>query len=117
MIVVLEERKVEVGEREGGCSDRSGAEERVGEIGEREMVMGDDSGGLSANKANGKEEESSTTPFPERVWILFPSYIYTHRVSYISSYLYYTQRGTNFESPSRFLLPKLAIRSTNNYDL
>ncbi|GFZ20768.1 protein kinase family protein [Actinidia rufa] len=69
VIVVLEERKVEVGEREGGCSDKSGAEERVGEIGERDMVMGDDSGGLSANKVNGKEEEGSTTPFPERVQV------------------------------------------------
>ncbi|PSR86880.1 Casein kinase 1-like protein [Actinidia chinensis var. chinensis] len=33
------------------------------------MVMGDDSGGLSANKVNGKEEEGSTTPFPERVQV------------------------------------------------
>ena len=31
--------------------------------------MGDDSGGLSANKAAGQEEEGSTAPFPERVSI------------------------------------------------
>ncbi|XP_022753533.1 casein kinase 1-like protein HD16 [Durio zibethinus] len=30
-------------------------------------VMGDESGGLSANKAAGQEEEGSTAPFPERV--------------------------------------------------
>ncbi|XP_031259785.1 casein kinase 1-like protein HD16 [Pistacia vera] len=31
--------------------------------------MGDDSGGLSANKAVGQEEEGSTAPFPERVQV------------------------------------------------
>lgn len=31
--------------------------------------MGDDSGGLSANKAAGQEEEGSTAPFPERVQV------------------------------------------------
>ncbi|GMJ00896.1 Photoregulatory Protein Kinase 1, MUT9P-LIKE-KINASE 4, Arabidopsis EL1-like 2 [Hibiscus trionum] len=31
--------------------------------------MGDDSGGLSANKAAGREEEGSTAPFPERVQV------------------------------------------------
>ncbi|GFZ18229.1 protein kinase family protein [Actinidia rufa] len=69
VIAVLEESKVELGEREGVCLARSGGEGRVGEIVEREIVMGDDSGGLSANKVNGKEEESSTTPFPERVQV------------------------------------------------
>lgn len=34
-------------------------------------VMGDDSGGLSANKAAGQEEEGSTAPFPERVCVFF----------------------------------------------
>ena len=34
-------------------------------------VMGDDSGGLSANKAAGQEEEGSTAPFPERVCLWF----------------------------------------------
>lgn len=37
--------------------------------------MGDDSGGLSANKAVGQEEEGSTAPFPERVCFLFGSVI------------------------------------------
>ncbi|XVE78790.1 hypothetical protein DITRI_Ditri14bG0006300 [Diplodiscus trichospermus] len=32
-------------------------------------VMGDHSGGLSANKAAGQEEEGSTAPFPERVQV------------------------------------------------
>ncbi|KAK8635327.1 hypothetical protein V6N13_004068 [Hibiscus sabdariffa] len=36
---------------------------------EKESVMGDDSGGLSANKAAGREEEGSTAPFPERVQV------------------------------------------------
>ncbi|XP_010044966.2 casein kinase 1-like protein HD16 isoform X1 [Eucalyptus grandis] len=31
--------------------------------------MGDESGGLSANKAGGQEEEGSTAPFPERVQV------------------------------------------------
>ncbi|XP_057955630.1 casein kinase 1-like protein HD16 [Malania oleifera] len=32
-------------------------------------TMGDDSGGLSANKVTGQEEEGSTAPFPERVQV------------------------------------------------
>ncbi|KAF5735728.1 protein kinase 3 [Tripterygium wilfordii] len=32
-------------------------------------VMADDSGGLSANKAGGQEEEGNTTPFPEKVQV------------------------------------------------
>lgn len=32
-------------------------------------AMGDESGGLSANKAGGQEEEGSTAPFPERVQV------------------------------------------------
>lgn len=43
-----------------------GDKEGEGGVGKREM-MGDDSGGLSANKATGQEEEGSTAPFPERV--------------------------------------------------
>lgn len=31
--------------------------------------MGDNSGGLSANKANGQEEEGNTTPFPDKVQV------------------------------------------------
>lgn len=33
----------------------------------REAMVGDNSGGLSANKVTGQEEEGSTSPFPERV--------------------------------------------------
>ncbi|GMI74271.1 Photoregulatory Protein Kinase 1, MUT9P-LIKE-KINASE 4, Arabidopsis EL1-like 2 [Hibiscus trionum] len=36
---------------------------------EEEVVMEDDSGGLSANKAAGREEEGNTAPFPERVQV------------------------------------------------
>lgn len=32
--------------------------------------MGDDSGGLSANRAAGQEEEGNTNPFPEKVIFL-----------------------------------------------
>lgn len=39
---------------------------------QREAMIGDNSGGLSANKATGQEEEGSTSPFPERV-SLYPS--------------------------------------------
>ncbi|KAK8615251.1 hypothetical protein V6N13_069029 [Hibiscus sabdariffa] len=35
----------------------------------KEAGMGDNSGGLSANKAAGQEEEGSTAPFPERVQV------------------------------------------------
>ncbi|KAK8506310.1 hypothetical protein V6N13_016473 [Hibiscus sabdariffa] len=35
----------------------------------KEAEMGDESGGLSANKAAGQEEEGSTAPFPERVQV------------------------------------------------
>ncbi|GKV45944.1 hypothetical protein SLEP1_g52969 [Rubroshorea leprosula] len=35
----------------------------------KKIPMGDDSGGLSANKAGGQEEEGSTAPFPERVQV------------------------------------------------
>ena len=64
--VVSEGKKVEGGEREGGCLPRSGGESGEGVIGGKDR-MGDDSGGLSANKVTGQEEEGSTAPFPERV--------------------------------------------------
>lgn len=48
--------------------------EEGGGGGKRDM-MGDDSGGLSANKATGQEEEGSTAPFPERVSPNFLCYI------------------------------------------
>ncbi|XP_059593315.1 casein kinase 1-like protein HD16 isoform X1 [Vitis vinifera] len=52
-------------EEEGGLL---GDKEGGGGVGKKEM-MGDDSGGLSANKATGQEEEGSTAPFPERVQV------------------------------------------------
>ncbi|RVW48632.1 Casein kinase 1-like protein HD16 [Vitis vinifera] len=56
-------------EEEGGfLGDKEGG----GGVGKKEM-MGDDSGGLSANKATGQEEEGSTAPFPERV---SPNFLY-----------------------------------------
>ena len=46
-------------------SDSEGEREEKEE--ENKAVMADDSGGLSANKAAGQEEEGSTAPFPEKV--------------------------------------------------
>ncbi|KAA8528147.1 hypothetical protein F0562_035602 [Nyssa sinensis] len=67
VIVISEDKKVEEGKKGGFLAkSRSGGEE--GEIGNR-GTMGDDSGGLSANKVTGQEEEGSTTPFPERVQV------------------------------------------------
>lgn len=51
-----------VSEREG---DKEGDKEEEVEL----EAMGDESGGLSANKAGGQEEEGSTAPFPERVCV------------------------------------------------
>lgn len=56
VVVILEDKEVEVGERKG----------REGLIEERER-MGDESGGSSANKVTGKEEEGTTSPFPDKV--------------------------------------------------
>ncbi|KAK6925726.1 Protein kinase domain [Dillenia turbinata] len=52
--------KVEEGGGRGGGGGRK-EEER------EKIIMADDSGGLSANKVTGQEEEGSTAPFPERV--------------------------------------------------
>ncbi|TXG73120.1 hypothetical protein EZV62_001699 [Acer yangbiense] len=58
-VIVISERDSEI--------ERPKAEEKGGE---REIKkMADDSGGLSANKAVGQEEEGSTAPFPERVQV------------------------------------------------
>ncbi|XP_030458433.2 casein kinase 1-like protein HD16 [Syzygium oleosum] len=54
---VAPEREVEA---EGGEGDKEEVEVEA---------MGDESGGLSANKAGGQEEEGSTAPFPERVQV------------------------------------------------
>ncbi|KAH7838387.1 hypothetical protein Vadar_025734 [Vaccinium darrowii] len=58
VVVILEDKEVEVGERKG----------REGLIEERER-MGDESGGSSANKVTGKEEEGTTSPFPDKVQV------------------------------------------------
>lgn len=42
----------------------------------REAMVGDNSGGLSANKVTGQEEEGSTSPFPERVSLSIHPSIY-----------------------------------------
>lgn len=44
-------------------------EEKGGGKGEGKAVMADDSGGLSANKAAGQEDEGTTVPFPEKVQV------------------------------------------------
>ncbi|XP_058108501.1 casein kinase 1-like protein HD16 [Magnolia sinica] len=46
-----------------------GSDHQGGGVDRREEMMGDDSGGLSANRAIGQEEEGSTAPFPERVQV------------------------------------------------
>ncbi|GMP92055.1 hypothetical protein CsSME_00042447 [Camellia sinensis var. sinensis] len=51
---------------EGGSFPRSGGRVRGGGGAE---TMGDESGGLSANKVTGQEEEGSTAPFPETVFV------------------------------------------------
>lgn len=69
-----EEAPVIVISEESSDLDRNRIEEEIKEA-EEEGVglvigkekMDDDSGGLSANKVTGQEEEGSTTPFPETV--------------------------------------------------
>uniref|UniRef100_A0A2P2MPZ2 Uncharacterized protein MANES_15G104900 n=1 Tax=Rhizophora mucronata TaxID=61149 RepID=A0A2P2MPZ2_RHIMU len=51
----------------GVCAAGVGQERQEKKAGE----MADGSGGLSANKATGQEEEGSTAPFPEHVWFFF----------------------------------------------
>lgn len=58
-VIVLSERDSD--------SERIKGKEKVEE--EEKPAMGDESGGLSANKAAGQEEEGNTAPFPERVCI------------------------------------------------
>lgn len=68
-IVILEKDS----ESERKTCKRVKAAREVGEaagVGLRnERKMGDESGGLSANKVTGQEEEGSTAPFPERVQV------------------------------------------------
>ncbi|KAB1227915.1 Casein kinase I [Morella rubra] len=54
-----------ISERDSG-SERKKGKKVVGK--EEKGVMADDSGGLSANKAAGQEEEGNTAPFPEKTW-------------------------------------------------
>ncbi|OMO73119.1 hypothetical protein CCACVL1_17463 [Corchorus capsularis] len=57
---------IEISERD---SDIERKELVKADIEKKGAVMGDDSGGLSANKAAGQEEEGSTAPFPEKVQV------------------------------------------------
>ncbi|CAN6696727.1 unnamed protein product [Malus baccata var. baccata] len=50
-------------------SDSEGSKEEEEVEEDKKAVMADDSGGLSANKAAGQEEEGSTAPFPEKVQV------------------------------------------------
>ncbi|XP_042494464.1 casein kinase 1-like protein HD16 isoform X1 [Macadamia integrifolia] len=58
---VREEGKVKAGDRIANLGDKVWADNRKKEM--------DDSGGVSANKVGGQEEEGSTAPFPERVQV------------------------------------------------
>ncbi|XP_024019207.1 casein kinase 1-like protein HD16 [Morus notabilis] len=57
----------EEGEEEEG--EGEGEEEGARREGSGKAVMADDSGGLSANKAAGQEDEGTTVPFPEKVQV------------------------------------------------
>ncbi|XP_039123865.1 casein kinase 1-like protein HD16 isoform X3 [Dioscorea cayenensis subsp. rotundata] len=59
----------EEGEGEGRVSDQVKEVLVVGEEEKKKEMMGEDSGGLSANKVAGQEEEGNTAPFPERVQV------------------------------------------------
>ncbi|KAG7948079.1 hypothetical protein I3843_14G128900 [Carya illinoinensis] len=64
-----EEQKQQViviSERDSGSEGKKG-KKVVGK--EQKGAMADDSGGLSANKAAGQEEEGNTAPFPEKVTV------------------------------------------------
>ncbi|KAL5766870.1 hypothetical protein ACOSP7_017487 [Xanthoceras sorbifolium] len=61
-----QQQVIVISERDSEFERRRKEEEK----GEREIEkMADDSGGLSANKAVGQEEEGNTAPFPERVQV------------------------------------------------
>ncbi|KAJ0988455.1 hypothetical protein J5N97_006811 [Dioscorea zingiberensis] len=59
----------EEGEGEGRVSDHFKEVLVVAEEEKKKEMMGEDSGGLSANKVAGQEEEGNTAPFPERVQV------------------------------------------------
>ena len=62
-----DDQVIVISERDTGLEDRKvqGLEEEQEDKG----AMGDESGGLSANKAAGIEEEGSSAPFPEKVFL------------------------------------------------
>ncbi|XP_059429633.1 casein kinase 1-like protein HD16 [Corylus avellana] len=61
-----QQQVIVISERDSG-SERKKGKKVVGK--EEKGLMADDSGGLSANKAAGQEEEGSTAPFPEKVTV------------------------------------------------
>ncbi|KAI7991645.1 Casein kinase 1-like protein HD16 [Camellia lanceoleosa] len=69
VVVISEDKKVEEGEKEGGSLPASEGEGAEAAIGKKRDTMGDESGGLSANKVTGQEEEGNTAPFPEKVQV------------------------------------------------
>lgn len=62
-----EDRVIVISEKDSDSEGKKG-KEIVEE--DKKAVMADDSGGLSANKAAGQEEEGSTAPFPEKVRVV-----------------------------------------------
>ncbi|KAG8637303.1 casein kinase 1-like protein HD16 [Manihot esculenta] len=62
---LISERKKKGKKNLAVVSVKEKQEEDVKRVG----IMGDDSGGLSANKAVGQEEEGNTAPFPEKVQV------------------------------------------------
>ncbi|KAK9274114.1 hypothetical protein L1049_018928 [Liquidambar formosana] len=70
-VIVISERDSESERKRGKKVEEEGeGGEAVGVVGVgKEKTMADDSGGLSANKVTGQEEEGSTAPFPDRVQV------------------------------------------------
>lgn len=64
-VIVREDQVVLISERDSDDKKKGQKVEKE----EKGIGMGDDSGGLSANKAAGQEEEGNTAPFPERVYL------------------------------------------------
>ena len=64
-VIVISERESEEKKVEEEPQEQEEEEE---EEEKGKAVMGDESGGLSANKAAGQEDEGNTVPFPEKVF-------------------------------------------------
>lgn len=62
-----EDEVIVISERDTGLEDNKVQKELLQEEKEDKGAMGDESGGLSANKAAGVEEEGNSAPFPEKV--------------------------------------------------